>query len=503
MKRLRSVGIAAIAFSCATAAPPSTQKRASEEVRTSSARGGESPGMGYFPLPRALSADPTKVPIPKLDFKVRKPERISLENGLTLYLAQDHTSPLVELRAMIAAGSVDDPAEKLGLAQVTFSLLSSSGTKELTADALDELLEFHAADAHSSASEEFSVLEQSLRSQDLEKLFPVFVEMLLRPRFQKDRFDISIARTMESIRRRPDNPDGLALRALRKAVFGAQSPFGRESTEKTLRGISLAEVRKFHQRAVVPKATSLLITGDFERDPALRLIREHLDAWKGGEKLERHYPPEPELKRRVIFVPKDIAQAKIRIGGHGFVRLSPMEHAMRVMNAAVGGGFGVARLYREVRGVRGLAYSTFSVVSPGPTSGLFYAGADTKPATAVEATEAMLEIFRDVEGSRPLSAEEISIAADLYLNSFVFNFDSPAKIAFQKALFDINGYPEQYLDQYRDKIAQVTVSSALEAAKAILKLDQMQIVVVGPAGKVGDLSRFGPVTTVKDVQAFQ
>ena len=78
MKRLRSVGIAAIAFSCATAAPPSTQKRASEEVRTSSARGGESPGMGYFPLPRALSADPTKVPIPKLDFKVRKPERISL-----------------------------------------------------------------------------------------------------------------------------------------------------------------------------------------------------------------------------------------------------------------------------------------------------------------------------------------------------------------------------------------------------------------------------------------
>jgi len=143
------------------------------------------------------------------------------------------------------------------------------------------------------------------------------------------------------------------------------------------------------------------------------------------------------------------------------------------------------------------------VVSPGPTSGLFYAGADTKPATAVEATEAMLEIFRDVEGSRPLSAEEISIAADLYLNSFVFNFDSPAKIAFQKALFDINGYPEQYLDQYRDKIAQVTVSSALEAAKAILKLDQMQIVVVGPAGKVGDLSRFGSVTTVKDVQAFQ
>jgi zinc protease len=85
----------------------------------------------------------------------------------------------------------------------------------------------------------------------------------------------------------------------------------------------------------------------------------------------------------------------------------------------------------------------------------------------------------------------------------VFRFDSAEKIAFEKAVFDFFGYPENYLNTFRDKIAAVTPADVLEAAKKLVKLDQMQIVIVGPANQLGDLARFGPVVTIHDVEAFR
>jgi predicted Zn-dependent peptidase len=460
------------------------------------------PKAGFFPLPAALAIDPAKLPLAPLDFKVVKPEKLKLDNGLVVYLMEDHTVPLVTLRALVAAGSFDDAADKLGVADVCFELLGSGGAGALAADELDELLEFHAADAGGGAGEEYSSLNLSVRSVDLPKLFPVFADMLLRPRFQKDRFEVTVSRYVESVRRRPDSPDGLAARALKKAVYGPATLFARETTEQTLRAITVADLEAFHRRAVVPKGTALLLTGDFDRAAMLELVKARFGVWSGGERISRTFPKPATLARRVIVVPKQTPQAKVRIGGYGYVRQSPKEYAFRVTNTALG-AFGVGRVYKEVRDVRGLAYSAYTSVSPGATTGLFFAGADTKPATAVQAIEAMLEILEDVGGRKPVTPAEVATAADMYLNSFAFRFDSPEKIVREKAVFDLFGYPDDYLDNYREKIALVDAAAALDAAQSLGRLNELQIVVVGPVEKLGDLSKFGPVTTITDVEGFK
>ncbi len=492
-----------LAAACATASPAKPADLVTRpEAPLTGAPEKNASGPGYFPLPTALDRDPTKLPIAPLDLKVLRPEKVAFDNGLTLYLMEDHTVPLINLRALVAAGSFDDDAAKLGTADICFDLLASGGAGDFTADALDELLEFHAADAGGSAGDEYSALSLNLRSADLAKLFPVFADMLLRPRFQKDRFEVTISRMVESVRRRPDSPDGLAYRALRKAMFGPDSMLGRETTERTLHAITAADVAAFHKKGVVPKATRLLITGDFDRAAMIEQVKARFGAWKGGAAITRTYPPAPALARRVILVPKQTAQAKIRIGGPGFRRLSPQEYAIRVTNNALG-TFGVGRIYKEVRDARGLAYAAFSSVMPGPTTGLFVAGADTKPATAGEAVAAVLEILGSAASTKPITAAEISTAADMYLNSFAFRFDTPEKIVREKAVFDLYGYPDDYLDTYREHIAKVDPAAALDAAKALGKVDQLQVIIVGPPDKLGDLSRFGPVTTVNDVEAFR
>ncbi|MFL5320247.1 MAG: M16 family metallopeptidase [Myxococcaceae bacterium] len=458
--------------------------------------------IGWEPLPDALKADPSKLKIPPLDFDVKKPEHLTLPNGLQLYIIADRAVPLINIRAQIVLGSFEESADKLGVADAMFDVMTSGGAGKLDADALDDLLEFKAAELSAGAGDEISSVDLNIRSEDLDELFPVFADVLLRPKFQKDRFDVSISRAIEGVKRRVDSPDGLAARAVRKAVYGPDSIFGREKTEKTLKAITIPDLQKFHH-LISPKNTSLLITGDFDKDQMVKRVKELFGSWTGGEPPKRNYPAAQKLTRRVIFVPRDVAQAKVRIGTYGFKRLDPNEYAARVMATALGGGIGAGRMYKEVRDQMGLAYSAWASVQPGPTTGMFLAGCDTRPEQASKAVDASLKILDEARGKRPFDKSELALASDMYLNSFAFRFDEPDKIVREKAVYDVFGYPDDYLNHFRDNIAKVDVPAATKSAADIIQPDTLQIVVVGPAAKVGDLSKFGPVTTITDVEAFK
>ncbi|MCC6336354.1 MAG: insulinase family protein [Myxococcales bacterium] len=483
---------------CATAPIPEP------EVLTRPQPGLESaptkPPLATFPLPERLAVDPTTLKSAPLELTIRAPERFELGNGVTVYLVEDHTTPLVLVRALLPAGTVEDPPDKLGLASVTMSLLAEGGAGPLGAEALDELLEYHAADLTSGASDEYSTVSLSVRSQDLTKLFPIFADVLQRPRFDVKRFEVVRARALESVRRREDRPDAVASRALNKAFFGPASPLAREPLESHLTALTPGDVKRFHANHFTPVGTRLVITGDFDPAAVKTLLGLHVKPWKGGPLAARIYGQGQAQTRRVILVPRQVAQVKIRLGGPGFPRKSSDEYRLRLANTALG-SFGVGRLYREIRDERGLAYSAFSQVSPGPTTGLFLAGFDTRPDQAVEALKVGLRILEGAGAGEPFTLAELSTAVDMSLNAFAFRFDTAARIGFERALFDHFGYPDDYLERFRDRTAAVTLEEANQAVRRFST--GLQIVVVGPASLEPALRALGPVTLISDVDQFR
>lgn len=450
-------------------------------------------------LPAALDFDPTRdVPTAPLEFAFRQPEVVTLSNGLPVYLLEDHHVPLVLVRALAVVGTVDDPAPQLGLTTVTAALLSEGGAGALGADALDQLMEGRAADLGSGAGDETSQVSLSLRADDLERLLPAFADVVQRPRFDEARFAVVIARVQESIRRREDRPDGVAFRALQKAVFGPTSLLGREPTEATVKAITLDDVKRWHAKTFGAKGTRLIVTGDFDRRAVLALLEAQFGKWKGGAPLPRAWGPPPQLKPRVIVVPRKIAQAKVRLGAAGYQRLSPDEYPLRVLATSLG-SFGVGRLYKEIRDERGLAYSASASVAPGPTTGLFTAQFDTRPEQVGEALKLALQILGDTRGAAPLTPDEVKASQDMAINAFAFRFDGAAKIALEQAQLDLLGYPADYLQQWRARLGAVTPAAT---QKVSARLEGVQVVIVGPVDKMGDLSAFGEVITVNDVERF-
>ncbi|KPK40543.1 MAG: peptidase M16, partial [Phycisphaerae bacterium SG8_4] len=174
----------------------------------------------------------------------------------------------------------------------------------------------------------------------------------------------------------------------------------------------------------------------------------------------------------------------------------PDYFALIVMNRILGGGF-TSRLFRNVRSREGLAYSVFGSYSANyDYPGEFYVGCQTKSESTVYAIRAML---REVEKMREseVTDEELALAKDSFLNSFVFNFDTRGEVVNRLMTYEYYGYPPDFLLQIKENVEKVSKADVLRVAKKHLRPDKVQILAVGRPQDFGEpLSSLGPVNEI-------
>lgn len=430
--------------------------------------------VGQRPHPR-----PDQIISPPLTFAVPQVEQRVLDNGMRLYLNPDHELPLVQISLLIGAGSIGEPAAKSGLVQLYAAALRSGGAGQLSPQAFDDKLEGLAADL-SVSSGSYSVSSNfSLHRDELEPGLALLADLLRRPRFDKLRMELARRQMLEGIRRQNDEPGAIAQRHLRRALYG-DHPLGRTPTLDTVQAISGKDLLDFHRRYVVPNNLWLAVSGDFDPEEMEQLLDRLFGDWP----LQPFEPQDiPRLTAPiepvVMALPKDVPQTTVLLGQRGITKDHPDLYALRVMNFILGGGGFNSRLMREVRSNRGLAYSVYSFFQAGRRlPGLFVAGCETRTAAVDEVVELMREEMRRI-GEEPVSDEELEIARESLVNSFVFAFENPHEVVSQAMRLDFYGYDKDYLQRYRDRLAAVTTDEVLAAARQHLQWDGQTIVLVG------------------------
>ncbi|HEY5523254.1 MAG TPA: insulinase family protein, partial [Desulfuromonadaceae bacterium] len=126
-------------------------------------------------------------------------------------------------------------------------------------------------------------------------------------------------------------------------------------------------------------------------------------------------------------------------------------------------------------------------------TGSFIAETETKAESTAKAINLMKKIIAELT-KEPVSDGELNAAREYMINSFMFGFTTPASIVNQRARLEYYGYPEGYLEQYRDNIAKVTKTDILNAARKYLHPEAFKLVVIGDAAKFDQpLSTLGKV----------
>lgn len=443
---------------------------------------GDSPGAAADTIPRA-PYDVEEITYPELPgVQVPEVERLDLDNGLTVFLLEDHELPTVSASARINAGEVYVPAEKAGLASLAGTVMRTGGTENLSSDSLNLLLENLGATVETSMGETSGSAYMNTLVEHVGTVLPAFAHVLRRPAFDAEKLEQAQTQAKSGISRRNDNPQQIAFREFAQVIYGEDSPYARTPEYYTIDAVTREDLVAFHKRYVQPEGIILSVWGDFDTDQMAQRIREAFGDWQTAPDYTEPTPPEPTatLDRSVNFIPKeDVTQSTILIGHVGEVtRENPDYFPLIVMNEVLSGGF-TSRLFQTVRTDLGLAYAVFGSYGAGyERPGLFQAGTFTKNESTIEATRVILEEIEKLKNAPPTEAE-VALAKDAYLNSFVFNFDSKTDILGRLMTYEYYDYPRDFLEETRQGIQQVTPEDVHRVAEQYLHPAQAHILILG------------------------
>ena len=417
-------------------------------------------------------------PVPEVQFP--EYDRYELDNGMVVYLLEDRDLPLVGGTAIVRTGSRFEPANKVGLASLTGTVMRSGGTQNHPPAILNSILEQKAASIETSINGTSGNASFDTLSEDLDTVFPLFAEVLRQPAFTPEQLAIARRQQQGSIARRNDDPGEIASREFNKVIYGDTSPYGRTIEYSTLDNITRQDITDFYQTYVRPENIILGIVGDFNSDEMIERVRNTFGDWQVDIPLPALEAPEASQKyNRGLFVvdrPK-LTQSNILIGHIGGQIDSPDYPTMSVLNGVLN-GFG-GRLFNEVRSRQGLAYSVYGAWSPNyDYDGLFIAGGQTQTDNTVPFIRSVTSEIKKLR-TQPVSEQELKDAKESILNSFVFNFETPNQSLSRLMRYEYFGYPENFIFEYQDKVQNTTQKDIQEAAQKHLKPNKLVTLVVG------------------------
>lgn len=453
-------------------------------------------GSSLFVMAQATSWD--QVPIPALPaFHPPQPKRIVLENGMVIFLQEDHELPLIDGVARIRGGSRTVPANKTGLTDIYGEVWRTGGTKTQTGDQLDDFLEQRAARVETGGGGDSTNISFSCLKGDLDDVFKAFVDLLQNPEFRADKIEIAKKGLYDGISRRNDDPGGIAGREAAKLAYGANSPYARNAEYVTVAAVTREDLVSWHHAYVHPNNMILGVVGDFDSAAMEARLRQAFGSWAKGPAAKDPDIPITSAKPGNYLVEKnDVNQSNIYLVGIGTTRKNPDYYAISVFNEAFGGGFS-SRLFSDIRSTKGLAYAVGGGIGTGwDRPGMLRLIMSTKSQSTVEAVKALDEELSDL-AKKPITDDEIKRAKDSILNSFIFRFDSPGKVLQEKMAYEFYGYPLDFLERYQAAIGKVTKEDVARVAAKYIHRDQMSVLVVGNSGEFDKpLSTLGAVNKI-------
>jgi predicted Zn-dependent peptidase len=445
--------------------------------------------------------DPRQMTFKPVEFTPPEPDRVVLENGMVVYLLEDHELPLVSLTATMRTGSWIDPADKIGLASLAGSVMRTGGGGSLSAEQVDEELEQFAGDVGISIGRQSGSASLDVLSKDLKRGLQIFAGLIRTPAFEAERVELAKLQAIEGIRRRQDQPGSIVGREFVKLLYGADHPTARESSIGSISGITRDDVVAFHRKTIHPNGMMLGVTGDFNKSEMLALLREVFGDWKQGEVpvlTIADVPQSPTAKPVVRFVNKDTSQTHLRIGHLSIKEQDPDYVALAIANDILGGSSFRSRLFNDVRTKRGLAYSVGSRLNSGVhDQGVWLMRAETKLSST---QEVITRFVANMERMRTelVTDGELKEAKEAYVNSFVFSFSSSSAIVGRLVGLEYDGLPKDFLQQLRTRVIALTKGEILAAAKKHFNPERLTIVAVGAGEALPKLlSGFGEVKEIK------
>jgi zinc protease len=424
-----------------------------------------------------------------------RPTEMTLPNGLTVLVLEDHRLPLVTARLnILGAGALNDPADMPGLANITAAMLKE-GTKTRSskqiAEQSDELGAMIGAQAPWAS--ETATFTASGLSDNAAQWIPLASDILLNPSFPESELNKLKQRTKVQLQQQRSTAGFLMQERFSRAVYGDHPAAVTSPTLQALDKITPAMLAEWHATRYVPENAILGIAGDITPAQVTEMFSA-LRGWKAGpSKVGLPTATKPASGRKVFLVDRPgSVQTDVEIGNIAISRLDSDYIPMVVMDRIVGGG-AAARLFMNLREVHGYTYGAYSMLVARRYAGPWIAeGSMRTDATGGAMTEFMNEIDRIRD--KPVPEKELEETKRSIVAGFALTLEHPNELLDYAIALKVYNLPADYWDTYPAKIMAITAEQVQRVARKYIVPDDLQIVAVGDAAKLKPvLDKYGTV----------
>jgi zinc protease len=445
------------------------------------------------PAPAGVRQAPPP-PLPAREIQFPAFTETALPNGMRLIVVENRALPLARVDLHVRSGSAQDPADRLGTAELVASLLDK-GTERRTAVEIAETIEGVGGTLSASADRDDVTVRVGVLSDQLPLAFDLLSDVALRPAFPAGELETMRGRQLSALQAAMGNPGFLAGRAFSRVVYGDRHPYGTSQTPETVRALGREDLVRFHRAHFTPGNALLVVSGDVTPERARELAARYFGDWSGGAPASGAVPAPgmPDATRIHLVHRPGSVQTNILVGHPALTPDNPDYYAVQALNMVLGAGNN-SRLEQVLREQRAWTYSARSAFTRPRGTGVYRANTEVRTEVTDSAAAELLAQLRRIR-DEPVSQTELEAAKSFLTASFPGRMETPGAVASQLATTRLLGLPAEHLTRYPERIAAVTVEDVQRVARQYLHPDRTAIVMVGDARQIlAPVEAIAPVT---------
>ncbi len=409
-------------------------------------------------------------------------QEVKSPGGISAWLVEDKTVPLIAMNFTFAQGTTADPPGKEGLTNFITGMMDEGAGKlsgsefQAMRDNLAIRLRFDAG------NEQFYGKLQTL-SRNRKQAFDLLKEAITKPHFDPEAVERMRKHFVLASQNKEKDPESIVYEQWLALAVG-KHPYAKrgEGTPDTLQAITRDDLVAAHDSVFTRTGLKITVVGDISAVDLAALLDDTFGTLP--EATGRKEIPVATVSSTAVtkVIPFDIPQSTIIFGQAGILQGDPHYFKAYVMSHILGGSTQRAWLTEEVREKRGLTYGVGYGLSPLPHAGLYVGSLSTVNEKAGEAMQAVRSTLQRMAELGP-TQKELDEAKSYLTGSYALRFDTNEKIAGYLMILQLAGESSDFPNRRNALIEAVTLEEVKAQAKRLLKADQLIVVAIGkPVG---------------------
>ena len=236
---------------------------------------------------------------PKLNYQIT-----TLDNGLTVVLSEDHSTPITHVEMWYQVGSKHERPGRTGFAHL-FAHLMFKGSKNVKSDQHLTLISQVGGDGNAYTTEDSTVFLQTVPSQYLPLVLWLEADRMATLRIDQRTLNAEREVVKEERRWRYESePFGLLSEIIYDHAFSVH-PYKHTAigSMRDLEAASIEDVREFYDTYYVPENATLVIVGDINPENTMQMIEHYIGRVpKARRDVPREIPREPAQQLSLIHI---------------------------------------------------------------------------------------------------------------------------------------------------------------------------------------------------------